>query len=166
MNICFYAPFKHLAHPDPSGDQTIGKGLYRYLERQGHRVWTVGTLRCRWIYWSPRRFLQIPVERRRAIRSVHRKRPDLWLTYHTYYKAPDVIGPAVCRRTRLPYTIFQGGYATKRTRRIKTWPGCWLNTRALCSAAHVFTNKRIDRHNLRRVISADRLPRFNVSFTV
>ncbi len=157
MNICFYAPFKHLAHPDPSGDQTIGKGLYQYLERRGHRIRTVGTLRCRWIYWDPGRLLQIPLERRRAIRKVHRYRPDLWLTYHTYYKAPDVIGPTVCRRTRLPYVIFQGVYATKHRRRIKTWPGFLLNTRALCSAAWVFTNKQKDLRNLKRIIPPDRL---------
>ncbi len=157
MNICFYAPFKHLMHPDPSGDQTIGKDLYGYLERQGHRIWTAGRLRCRWIYWKPWRFLQVPRQRQRAIRKVHQIRPDLWLTYHTYYKSPDVIGPAVCRRTRLPYTIFQGVYATKHRRRFKTWPGFLLNTRALRSAVHVFTNKRKDLHNLKRIIPPYRL---------
>lgn len=157
MNICFYAPFKHLMHPDPSGDQTIGKGLYNYLERKGHTVWTIGTLRCRWIYWKPWRFPQILLERRRAVRRIHQNRPDFWLTYHTYYKAPDIIGPAVCGRTRLPYIIFQGVYATKRRRRIRTWPGFLLNTKALRSARYVFTNKQRDLHNLRRIIPADRL---------
>jgi len=157
MKICFYAPFKHLTHPDPSGDQTIGKGLIRYLESQGHRIWTVSTLRCRWIYWNPWRLFQIPLERLRVVRKVHRIRPDLWLTYHTYYKAPDIVGPSVCRRTGLSYLIFQGVYATKRRRRIKTWPGFFLNTRALRSAAHVFTNKRKDLHNLKRIVPDHRL---------
>jgi glycosyltransferase involved in cell wall biosynthesis len=157
MNICFYAPFKHLMHSAPSGDQTIGKGLYRHLESRGHRIWTVGTLRCRWIYWKPWRLFQVPLERLRAVRKVQRIRPDLWLTYHTYYKAPDIIGPAVCRRLGLPYAIFQGVYATKRRRRVKTWPGFVLNTRALRSAVHVFTNKRKDLHNLKRIIPAHRL---------
>ena len=27
MNVAFYAPFKPLDHPDPSGDRTIGREL-------------------------------------------------------------------------------------------------------------------------------------------
>jgi glycosyltransferase involved in cell wall biosynthesis len=157
MNICFYAPFKPLTHPDPSGDQTIGRDLYAYLARKGHRVWTAGTLRCRWIYWKPWQFSRILLEGFGALRRVRRNGPDVWLTYHTYYKAPDLLGPAICRRTKVPYVIFQGVYSTKRRRRVRTWPGFVLNIHALRTAEKVFTNKRKDLKNLKRIVPADRL---------
>ena len=157
MNICFYAPFKPLSHPEPSGDRVIGSGLYHYLAGRGHHIWTVSTLRCRWIFWKPWLLPKVILERRRAIRQIDRVRPDVWLTYHTYYKAPDVLGPAVSSQTRIPYVIFQGVYATKRKKRLKTWPGYVLNTKALTTAGHVFTNKRKDLLNLDRILPFSRL---------
>jgi len=157
MNICFYAPFKPLTHPAPSGDQRIGAGIYRFLTDRGHHLWTVSTLRCRWIFLKPWRIPELVRERRRAARKMDRLRPDLWLTYHTYYKAPDVLGPWVCRKTGVPYVIFQGVFSTKRRRRLKTWPGYMLNTLALQTAGHVFTNKRKDLRNLERMVPGGQL---------
>jgi len=156
MNICFYAPFKPLDHVDPSGDLVIGSGLYNYLADRGHRIWTVSRLRCRWIYWKPWHSLNVIREIHRAKSKVRRHRPDCWLTYHTYYKGPDILGPVVCRKTDLPYIVFQGVYATKRRRALKTWPGFVLNTKALAAANHVFTNKHKDLINLKRVFPPDR----------
>jgi glycosyltransferase involved in cell wall biosynthesis len=85
-----------------------------------------------------------------------RRRPDVWLTYHTYYKGPDILGPPLSVRSGIPYVIFQGIYATKRKRKLKSWPGYVLNTRALCTAGHVFTNKRKDLLNLDRILPANR----------
>jgi glycosyltransferase involved in cell wall biosynthesis len=157
MNICFYAPFKPLDHPDPSGDQVIGAGLFEYLAGQGNKLRTVSNLRCRWIYWKPWLLPQIVREHQRAKRWVDLNRPDLWLTYHTYYKGPDILGPTICGKTGLPYVIFQGVYATKRRRTLKTWPGFVLNRNALLASKHVFTNKRKDFTNLKRIIPAERL---------
>jgi len=81
----------------------------------------------------------------------------LWLTYHTYYKAPDLIGPAVCRRHRVPYFIFQGVYSTKRLRSWRTRPGYFLNRQALCAATHVFTNRQEDFVNVQRLLPAGRV---------
>nr|MDJ0621814.1 glycosyltransferase family 4 protein [Desulfocapsaceae bacterium] len=85
------------------------------------------------------------------------KRPDIWLTYHSYYKAPDVIGPLCCRLLNIPYVIFQGIYSTKRRKKIKTWAGFYLNRMALCQAVCIFSNKRPDYKNLQRLVPADRL---------
>lgn len=41
-------------------------------------------------------------------------RPDLWMTYHLYYKAPDWLGPAVCRALGLPYVVAEASFAAKR----------------------------------------------------
>nr|WP_299045264.1 glycosyltransferase family 4 protein [uncultured Tateyamaria sp.] len=46
-------------------------------------------------------------------------RPDsknwrCWLTYHNYYKGPDLIGPAVCNALGLPYLQVESTRAAKR----------------------------------------------------
>jgi glycosyltransferase involved in cell wall biosynthesis len=152
MNICFHAPFKPLGHPDPSGDLVIGTGLYDFLSNRGHTLWAVSNLRCRWIYWKPWLIPQIIKEIRHAKRAVEKRTPDLWLTYHSYYKAPDVLGPWVCQNKKIPYVIFQGVYATKRRKVFRTLPGFMLNTRSLKAAHHVFANKKIDLINLKRIL--------------
>ncbi|UCF56282.1 MAG: glycosyltransferase family 4 protein, partial [Deltaproteobacteria bacterium] len=97
------------------------------------------------------------LERQRAVRSIIQFRPDLWLTYHTYYKAPDLLGPAVCQETKMPYVIFQGIYSTKRRRDMRTLPGYVLNKKALYASRHLFTNKRKDLNNLERILPQNRL---------
>ncbi len=157
LRIGFTAPFKPLEHPRPSGDLVIGTGLYEYLGSRGHRMWTVTRLRTRWIYWKPWLWPKAGGEYRRTLRRLARHRPDIWMTYHSYYKAPDLLGPAVTRRWNIPYVIFQGVYSTKKSRDFRTWPGYVLNTRALMAADHVFTNKRVDHENLIRIIPENRL---------
>ena len=153
MRIFFYAPFKPLGHPHPSGDLAIAKGLYAFLTGRGHQLYPAGALRARWIFWKPWLWPEIIRQRRRLVRRIQHVKPDLWLTYHTYYKAPDLLGPAVCRETGVPYVVFQGIYSTKRRRDLRTRPGFELNRRALAAAAHVCTNKREDHINLRRIIA-------------
>lgn len=157
MRITFYAPFKPLGHAHPSGDLAIAGSIRAYLEGRGHQVRQAGGLRMRWIYWTPWKWPRMLGEYRRAVREHLREPADLWLTYHTYYKAPDLLGPAVCRRTDVPYTIFQGIFSTKRRRRIKTLPGYFLNLRALAAARHLFTNREEDWKNLKRRIPSERL---------
>lgn len=157
MKIFFHAPFKPLDHPHPSGDLVIARGLVDFLRRRGHRVEPAGALRTRWIYRKPWLLPRAVREIRRARRRIRRDRPDLWLTYHTYYKAPDLIGPAAVRPTGLPYAIFQGIYSTKRRRDPRTLPGFVLNRRALTAADHLFTNRKEDLINLRRLIPEARL---------
>ena len=41
-------------------------------------------------------------------------RPDVWLTYHVYYKAPDWLGPHVSRALGIPYVIAEASFAPKR----------------------------------------------------
>jgi len=57
----------------------------------------------------------------------------------------------------IPYVIFQGIYATKRRRKYKTWPGFYFNTATLLAADHVFTNKKVDLLNLKRLLPDDRV---------
>jgi glycosyltransferase involved in cell wall biosynthesis len=157
MRISFYAPFKPLGHKDPSGDLVIGTGLYQYLKKQGHSVEIASSLRSRWIYWKPWLIPRVLIERRRLTRRCRLNNIDLWFTYHTYYKGPDLLGPSVASYAKIPYVIFQGVYSTKRKKKIKTRPGFVLNTKALLAARHVFTNKRGDYTNLIRLLPDKRV---------
>lgn len=40
--------------------------------------------------------------------------PAAWLTYHCYYKSPDVVGPAVSQALGCAYLIAEGSFARKR----------------------------------------------------
>ncbi len=157
MRIGFYTPFKPLNHSNPSGDLVTAKGIFDFLMRRGHKVFTVSDLRCRWIYWKPWSWLKLILEKRQVQNRLKSASVDIWFTYHSYYKAPDLIGPAVSRNLGIPYVIFQGIYSTKRRRRWKTKPGFYLNRKSLCVANHVLTNKSVDLHNLKRLIPEDRL---------
>ena len=43
-----------------------------------------------------------------------RPRPDLWFTYHLYYKAPDLVGPLVAGALGIPYAVAEASVAHKR----------------------------------------------------
>jgi glycosyltransferase involved in cell wall biosynthesis len=157
MRILFYAPFKPLDHAHPSGDQVTANEIVGYLAGKGHEVIQVSSLRCRWIYWKPWLWPKLFAEKRRGVRRFFKTDADLWFTYHSYYKAPDLLGPYVSRKINVPYVIFQGIYSTKRRRRLKTLPGFYLNKRVLCAARKVFVNKTVDWTNLKRLVADDRI---------
>jgi glycosyltransferase involved in cell wall biosynthesis len=157
MRILFYAPFKPLGHRDPSGDLVTATEIVDYLVSRGHEVIEASALRCRWIYWKPWLWPKLRLEKRRAVRRFRKKNIDLWMTYHSYYKAPDLLGFYASQKIKIPYVIFQGIYATKRRRKLKTLAGFYLNKRALCAARHVFVNKTVDWINLKRLIADERI---------
>jgi len=157
MNIAYYMPFKPMGHPNPSGDLVIGTELYRYFRNRGHHIDLVSRLRSRWLFLKPWAWGGLAVEAVRTERRCRRLRPDVWLSYHSYYKAPDLLGPFCCGRLRIPYVIFQGMYSTSKRRRLKTLPGFLLNRRALISARIVFTNKKVDELNLLRLLPSHRV---------
>ena len=118
---------------------------------------SASALRCRWIYWKPWLWPRLCWERQRVVRKFSSEPADLWFTYHSYYKAPDLLGPYAAKRLNIPYVIFQGIYSTKRRRRLKTRAGFYLNKTALLAADHIFTNKKVDLFNLRRLLPDDRI---------
>ena len=157
MRIAFYAPFKPLGHPHPSGDLIIARGIVEFLAAQGHTIDVQSTLRARWIYLKPWLWGAWVKAFVRSLKKMKKRPADIWLTYHTYYKSPDLLGPWICKILRIKYVVFQGIYSTKRKRRLKTILGFYLNTAALIQADHVFTNKLSDLKNLKRIIPRDRL---------
>ena len=157
MKIAYYMPFKPMGHPNPSGDLVTGTELYDFFRNRGHDINQVSQLRCRWLYLKPWAWGRLVMEKARILKKCQRLSPDMWLSYHSYYKAPDMLGPAICRRLQIPYVLFQGVYSTKRRRSLKSLPGFLLNRKALLSARAVFTNKQADKLNLLRLLPAHRV---------
>lgn len=157
MKVAYYMPFKPMGHRNPSGDLIMGTELFSYFESKQHDIELTSKLRSRWLHFRPWEWWRIVKDYCRIHRLFQKNRPDIWLTYHCYYKAPDLLGPLLCKKSKLPYVIFQGIYSTKRRKHFKTWLGFQLNKRALCAANIVFTNKKNDERNLLRLLPTDRV---------
>jgi glycosyltransferase involved in cell wall biosynthesis len=121
MRIAFYAPLKPPDHPVPSGDRRMARLLLAALARAGHESVLAARLRSRDGEGDPARQERLrALGGRLAARFVARamkdpaRRPDLWLTYHLYYKAPDWIGPEVADALRIPYVVAEASLARKR----------------------------------------------------
>ena len=111
MKVAFYAPLKSPDHPTPSGDRLIGRMLLAALRAGGHDVTLVSRLRAFDGQGSARRQARIAAfgawQAARLLRRFDRdvEKPDVWLTYHLYHKAPDWIGPVVARALAIPYCV-------------------------------------------------------------
>jgi glycosyltransferase involved in cell wall biosynthesis len=157
MKVAYYMPFKPMGHNNPSGDLITGTELFNDLQSRGHNIELASRLRCRWIYYKPFSLIKLARERNRISKEPPLTRPDLWLSYHSYYKAPDLLGPYCSKRLGIPYLIFQGIYSTKRRRKIHSLPGFLLNRKSLLQADHLFTNKKRDHTNLLRLVTEKKI---------
>lgn len=122
MRIAFYAPMKSPTHGTPSGDRRVAGLLMEALAQAGHRVELASTFRAYDGAGDAQRQAALRThgvalagrmaEQWRAGRSD--ARPDLWFTYHVYYKAPDWLGPAASAALGIPYVVAEASYAPKR----------------------------------------------------
>src|SRR5215218_4900626 len=101
MRVAFYAPLKSPDHPVPSGDRRVARLLLDALRLAGHEPFVASRLRAHDGEGDPERQQRLAaIGRHMADRLLCRWRrhpnetPELWLTYHLYYKAPDWLGPA------------------------------------------------------------------------
>ena len=136
MRIAFYAPLKHPDHPVPSGDRAMARQLQGALRGLGHEVETVSDLRSFLAEPDAPRQAQLTDEAeteadRLAVLWSSTRAPDLWLTYHNHYKAPDLLGPRVARRFGLPLVVAEASHAPKRA---ALW-GAWHEAAAVATHA-------------------------------
>jgi glycosyltransferase involved in cell wall biosynthesis len=122
MRIAFYAPLKAPTHGTPSGDRRIAGLLMEALVRAGHRVELASSFRS----YDPAgdaprqaalRDEGIALGRRLAAQwrdGAADARPELWFTYHLYYKAPDWLGPEASAALGIPYVVAEASHAQKR----------------------------------------------------
>jgi glycosyltransferase involved in cell wall biosynthesis len=122
VRIAFYAPLKPPTHGTPSGDRRVAGLLMDALERVADHIELVSTFRSfdadgdAQRQEALRRQGESLAARMAAqwLAAPARLRPDLWFTYHVYYKAPDWLGPAVSAALGIPYVIAEASYAEKR----------------------------------------------------
>ncbi len=134
MRIAFYAPLKPPNHPVTSGDRQMARLLMKGLECAGHTVELVSELRS---------FSAEPLNDHYAVKTAEAdveiariacawtrdRKPDLWFTYHPYYKAPDLLGPKLGSVFGIPYVTAEASYSTRRN------IGAWAITQVLVADA-------------------------------
>ncbi len=122
MRIAFYAPMKPPDHPVPSGDRQLARLFRQALAQGGHE----SEIACHFVSRDGagdrkrqdrlRRLggkLAAGLARRYQARPLE-TRPEAWLTYHLYHKAPDWLGPTVTAELGIPYLIAEASSAPKR----------------------------------------------------
>ena len=119
MNIAFYPPLKPPDHPVPSGDRQMARLLIKTLAAAGHGVDIASSLRS----FLPDPTMSAVSELQAAAQAevdrisqvwTRSAAPDCWLTYHPYYKAPDLIGPALAEKFSIPYATIEASYSRRR----------------------------------------------------
>ncbi len=163
MKIAFYAPLKPPDHPVPSGDRLIANLLLKALVKAGHAPELVARFRSYEGRGDAARQQRLKGVGERLARRLARRltrlgeseRPRLWLTYHLYHKAPDWIGPALCRTLGIPYVVIEGTVAPKQ--RCGPWrQGFAAATRAISEADLVVAINRSDMPCVRAVMKDPR----------
>lgn len=121
MRIAFYAPMKPPDDPSPSGDRLMARQLLAALAAGGHDARIVSRLRAWRATPDAEAFAALgteaEAERARLAADFAAPgawAPDLWLTYHLYYRAPDLIGPTLAHVRRIPYVAVEASHAPKR----------------------------------------------------
>ena len=119
MKIAMYAPLKPPDHPVPSGDRQMARLLMAAMGRAGHEVSLVSQLRSYASSVLPDGLGSLEVKAGKEAERIEESwraggTPDLWLSYHPYYKAPDLVGPPLCVRHAIPYVTAEASYSLRR----------------------------------------------------
>jgi glycosyltransferase involved in cell wall biosynthesis len=164
VRIAFYAPLKPPTHSTPSGDRRVAGLLMDALERVADKVELTSTFRSYDANGEPER--QAALRRQGEALAARlaaqwraapaAERPQLWFSYHVYYKAPDWLGPAVSEALGIPYVIAEASYAKKRAR------GPWAlghegSANAIRRARLVLAPSRDDLPGLMELVARERL---------
>ncbi|MDC0948844.1 glycosyltransferase family 4 protein [Gammaproteobacteria bacterium] len=121
QTVAFYCPMKSPWHPVPSGDRLIARLLIKALEADGYDVDLVSERRS-WFATADTQQLEAMQRQSRddaasyiaSINGGARQRPAFWLTYHNYYRAPDLLGPPVCDALDVHYSIAEASHSPRR----------------------------------------------------
>jgi glycosyltransferase involved in cell wall biosynthesis len=153
VRIAFHTPLNAYDDGRISGDRRMARQLVAVLEGLGHSV-TPGI--------GARDFMPTPDPERLAAHEGAAARradellsqwradgaaPDLWFTYHNYYKAPDLLGPKISARLGIPYVVAEASDAERRA------SGDWARHTAIvrdglsAAALHLYFTDR-DRQGL------------------
>lgn len=116
--LAFHAPMKPPDHPTPSGDRRVARLFMTVLRKAGYAPEVASALRTRDGKGDAGVQAALVADAAREVDRISREwadaPPALWFTYHCYYKAPDLIGPALADRFGIPYIIAEASRAQKR----------------------------------------------------
>jgi glycosyltransferase involved in cell wall biosynthesis len=137
--IAFYAPLKSPDHPKPSGDRTMAQGISSALADMPHKpkVDLVSRLQTRdpqGNHENQQRLIDLANAEISELLAKPRNW-DTWVTYHNYYKAPDLIGPTVARALNIPYVLIEASRAAKRL--VGPWADFATRAESACDTADV-----------------------------
>ena len=163
MRIAFYAPLKSPDHPVPSGDRQMARQIMAALKAGGHDVRLASQLRAHASDPDPEKLKKFNRDAAQETARVLEEcsgagawRPELWLTYHNYYKAPDLIGPEVAQGLAIPYCGMESSFARKR--RSDEWADWTAAAEFGMRRARLnFFMTDVDRQGLARLVCGDPL---------
>jgi glycosyltransferase involved in cell wall biosynthesis len=165
MRIAFYAPLKAPGQGfAPSGDRRVAGLLMAALAYSGERVELVSTFRSYDADGDRERQDALRAQGETLGRALaaqwtglpRGEQPDLWFTYHLYYKAPDWLGPIVTKALGIPYVVAEASYAAKRD--AGPWAiGHAASATAIRQAALLVSPTRDDIAGLRELAPAERI---------
>lgn len=116
--VAFHAPMKSPDHPTPSGDRRIARLTLQALRLAGFNPFVASDLRTLDLHGDggvqEALIGQADAEAERLVAALRSAPASLWLTYHCYYKAPDLIGPLVTERLGIPYVISEPSISPSR----------------------------------------------------
>jgi glycosyltransferase involved in cell wall biosynthesis len=117
-HLAFYAPLKSPNHAVPSGDRAMARSLMKALADADCTVDLTSELRSldRIGDHDQQAALRSEAEHeiQRLLNHTAETPWQVWVTYHNYYKAPDLIGPSVSAILGIPYVQIESTRAHKR----------------------------------------------------
>lgn len=158
MRALYVTPMKSPDDPVPSGDRTIARATEKVLQHTGFDVIRANHGVTFLASPDADRMTTLQDRARHEIARLTQSadRPDLVFTYHNYYKAPDLIGPAIAHHFNVPYVISEASHAGKRAR--DAWaPWHARAEQALRAATLVLVAGHHDRDGLAQCVDAKRL---------
>jgi glycosyltransferase involved in cell wall biosynthesis len=120
VRIAFHTPLNLFSDGGISGDRRMARQLVAALESLGHTVEPVKgrrdylrtpDLECLAQHQSEAATLRDNLLT--GWREGH-PAPDLWFTYHNYYRAPDLLGPDIVEQLGIPYVVAEASDALRR----------------------------------------------------
>jgi glycosyltransferase involved in cell wall biosynthesis len=134
--VAFYTPLKHPYEPEPSGDRELGRLLMAALQGLECTPSLASRLLTYRRAFEPadaariERVAALTVARliARYRRARPGARPRAWITYQSYYRAPDLIGPSVATALGVPYVLVDT-YLSAKSRRTPFRP--WVSAARL-----------------------------------
>jgi len=117
--IAFYAPLKFPDHPTPSGDRQMARNILAALDATGlGKTTLISGLRVFDKAGDPGAQTDLmrsaEIEANWLIHHWQGQDLTLWVTYHNYYKAPDLLGPIVSQALGIPYAQVESTRALSR----------------------------------------------------